>query len=143
MVAHELKQILHVEDNPGDVLITQEAFSLAGIPAKFSIASTGDEAVDFLKRRGPYADAVRPDLVILDLNLPVRSGQEILDDMRTDPELSGLIVAVLTSSPTDTDVCSRYDRHMCHYFQKSATFDGLVTVVKRIEEFWRASRSPA
>ena len=134
-------QILHVEDNPGDVLMTREALDVAGIPASVRIVTTGDEALDFLRRRGPYTREARPDLVILDLNLPVRSGKELLADMGNDPELCGIIVAILTSSPNDADVCSCYDKTLCRYFQKRSTFEGLVEVVKEIDAFWKlASR---
>ena len=144
MNALELKQILHVEDNPGDAVMTQEAFDFAGVEAAIAVAATGDEAINFLKRRGRFANAKRPDLVILDLNLPVRSGQEILADISSDSELRGLPVAILTSSPNDADVCSCYDRALCRYFQKSPTFEGLVTVVRQIDAFWRlASGRPS
>lgn len=129
----ELRRILHVEDNPGDVLMTQEAFASAGIRARLRIATTGEEAMAFLRQHGP---AERPDLVILDLNLPVRSGQEVLSDMAGDPELRSIVVAILTSSPNDADVCARYERRLCRYFQKSPTFEGLVEIVKGISRFW-------
>ncbi len=140
MSTDQLRHILHVEDNAGDVLMTREAFGIAGIEASISVVTNGEEAIDFLKHRRQFAQAPPPDLVVLDLNLPVRSGLEVLDDIGHDPELHDAVVAVLTSSPTDTAVCSRYGDLACRYFQKSSTFEGLVDVARQIHEFWRLSR---
>lgn len=128
--------ILMVEDNPGDVRLTREAFDQAAIDFAIHVVTDGDAALDFLFQRGAHTDAPRPDLVLLDLNLPRLNGQEVLKSMRDDPELKRIPVIVLTSSDDEDDVLRSYQLQANAYLKKPvdpAKFDELV---RFLEEFW-------
>jgi CheY-like chemotaxis protein len=129
-------EILLVEDNPADVRLTQEAFRDGKIHNKLVVAKDGVEAMDFLRRRGKHADAVRPDLVLLDLNLPRKDGREVLAEVKADPVLMRIPVVVLTTSRAEMDVLKTYDLHANCYVVKPVDFDQFIHVVQSIENFW-------
>lgn len=129
-------EILLVEDNPGDVRLTREALREGDLSHRLSVTSDGMEALDFLHRRGKHEDAVRPDLIVLDLNLPKMDGREVLEEIKVDPGLRSIPVIVLTSSRADVDIRRAYDLHANCYIAKPVDLDRFVHVVRLIEEFW-------
>lgn len=139
MTASKLPGILIVEDNPADVRLTQEAFREGKIHNTLSVARDGVEAIDYLHRRGRFPDAPRPDLILLDLNLPRKNGREVLADIKADPSLMRIPVVILTTSRAETDVLKTYDLHANCYVVKPADLDEFIDVVKSIEHFWLKS----
>jgi two-component system, chemotaxis family, response regulator Rcp1 len=131
-------EILMIEDNEGDVFLTREAFKSAKIANSLSIVRNGTEAMEFLHRKGKYADAVFPDLILLDLNLPGMDGREILAKIREDPALTMIPVVVLTSSKAEQDIVKAYKLHANCYIVKPVDFECLMEVVAAIESFWLA-----
>ena len=129
-------EILLVEDNPGDVRLTQEALKEHKIVNHLYLAKDGVEAIDFLRREGEYADAVRPDLILLDLNLPKKDGREVLMEIKKDEELRRIPVVVLTTSRAEEDIIRTYDCHANCYITKPVDFEQFINVVKSIEDFW-------
>lgn len=129
-------EILLVEDNPGDVLLTKEAFSEAKIWNNIHVARDGEEALDYLYNEGEFADAVRPDLILLDLNLPKIDGREVLDKVKSHDILKRIPVVVLTSSKAEQDVIKTYDLHANSYVLKPLDLDQFVKVVNAVENFW-------
>ena len=129
-------EILLVEDNPGDVVLTRQALAAARIANRLSVVNDGDAAIDFLRRRGEHADVPRPDIVLLDLNLPRRGGLEVLAEIKDDPELRRIPVVVLTTSSADRDVLEAYDRHVNSYVTKPMDIDDFLRVVRTFEDFW-------
>lgn len=132
----DLLQILLVEDSLPDIELTLEALESAKMANQVVVVRDGQEAVDYLHRRGAHADAVRPDLVILDLNLPKRSGQEVLADVKADPDLRRIPVAVLTTSAAEADVVRTYDLGANCYLTKPVDVEQFLNVVQSIEDFW-------
>jgi CheY-like chemotaxis protein len=132
----QIAEILLVEDDPGDVLITREALTQSKLVNNLHHVSDGDEALDFLFRRGRYTDAERPDLILLDLNLPRRDGREVLDEIKASPELRRIPVVVLTTSRAEEDVLRSYDLHANAYVNKPVDFDQFVRVVRQIDDFF-------
>ena len=129
-------QVLIVEDNPGDVALAKAAMREADLPLDLHVATDGEEAMRFLFRQGDYADAPRPDLVLLDLNMPKKNGMEVLDEMKADDELRQIPVVVFTSSSAREDVEGAYDRYANCYITKPSDLDELMAVVQSIEAFW-------
>jgi two-component system, chemotaxis family, response regulator Rcp1 len=129
-------QILMVEDNDGDVFLTTTAFQAATIANQVNVVQDGVEALEYLRREGRYAEAPRPDLILLDLNLPRKDGRQVLEEIKPDPDLRTIPVVVLTSSNAEKDVAQCYDRHANCYIVKPADFQGLIEIVKSIERFW-------
>jgi DNA-binding response OmpR family regulator len=129
-------EILMIEDNEGDVFMTTEAFKEAKIANNLSVARDGNEAMDILHREGKFAAAARPDLILLDLNLPGRDGRQILADIRSDPKLATIPVVILTSSKAEKDIVQSYELHANCYIVKPVNFDALLQVVRAIESFW-------
>jgi len=129
-------EILLVEDNPGDVRLTQEALRDAKVQNHMSVASDGDQALAFLRREGEHGDAPRPDLILLDLKLPRRSGREVLAIIKDDPDLRCIPVVILTSSSAHEDILKSYDHHANCYITKPVDFDQFMRVVRSIEDFW-------
>ncbi len=129
-------EILLVEDNPGDVRLTQEALNDGKVRNNMHVAEDGVEAVAFLRREGKYADAPRPDLILLDLNLPKKDGREVLADIKTDDDLKRIPVVVLTTSKAEQDIFRAYDQHANCYITKPVDLDQFITIVKGIEDFW-------
>ena len=129
-------EILLVEDNPGDARLTREAFSQGTVATSIHHARDGEQAIAFLRRQGGYSDARTPDIVILDLNLPRRSGREVLEDMKSDPALRQIPVIVLTSSQAQEDVLHSYRLHANCFITKPGDLETLIHVAQSIEQFW-------
>jgi CheY-like chemotaxis protein len=129
-------EILMVEDNPGDVRLTREALKEARIRNRLHAVSDGVEALAFLRRQGKYADAPRPRLVLLDLNLPRKSGRETLAEMKADPGLRRIPVVILTTSTDEQDILQSYDLHANCFITKPVDLDQFLIVVRSIEGFW-------
>lgn len=128
--------VLLVEDDPGDVLIAQEALRAGELSTQMHVVGDGVEALDYLHRAGAYASAERPDLILLDLNLPRLSGHEVLAEIKGDPQLRSIPVVVLTTSIADEDVAKSYDLHANVYVVKPTDFDRFTEVVRQIDEFF-------
>ena len=129
-------EILLVEDNPGDVRLTQETLKDSKLLNRISVAADGVEAMAFLRREGQYVKATCPDLILLDLNLPKKDGREVLAEIKTDEQLRRIPVVVLTTSSTEQDILKTYDLHANCYITKPVNLDQFIAVVKAIEEFW-------
>ena len=129
-------EILLVEDNPGDVRLTQEALREGKVKNNLHIARDGVEALAFLRREGVHKDAARPDLVLLDLNLPRKDGREVLAEIKADPKLKMLPVVVLTTSSAENDIVNTYSLHANCYITKPVDLEQFVKVVKSIDDFW-------
>lgn len=129
-------EILLVEDNAGDVRLTQEALEEARVPNRLHVAQDGIAAVQFLKKQKPFAGVPEPDLVLLDLNIPKRSGFEVLDQIKSDPYLRHIPVIVLTSSSAEGDVLRSYQSYANSYVTKPADLEQYFKVVEIIDEFW-------
>jgi CheY-like chemotaxis protein len=129
-------EILLVEDNPGDVRLTQEAFRDGRINNTLHVVTDGKEALDFLYHRGEYSDAPCPNIVLLDLNLPRMDGHEVLAEIRNDPELNHVPVIILTSSEAQEDVVQSYELQSNAYLTKPVAPDEFVDLVRTFEEFW-------
>jgi CheY-like chemotaxis protein len=129
-------EILLVEDDPGDVLITREAIESSKVANRLSVVSNGEEALQFLRREEPFADAPRPGLLLLDLNLPRLDGREVLARMKADPDLRRIPVVVLTTSSSDEDIVRSYDLHANAYVTKPVDFDQFMSVVRQIDQFF-------
>ena len=129
-------EILLVEDNPGDVRLTIEALKEGKVANKINVAVDGVEALAFLRREGKYENAPKPDLILLDLNLPKKNGREVLADIKTNPHLKCIPVVVLTSSQAEKDIVTTYNLHANCYITKPVDFDQFIRVVKSIENFW-------
>jgi len=125
-----------VEDNLGDVRLTLEAFKEEKIRNHLSVAGDGVEALTFLRREGPYANAPRPDFILLDLNLPKKDGHEVLAEIKGEEDLKGIPVVVLTTSNAEKDILKIYDLHANCYITKPVDLEQFITVVKFIEDFW-------
>lgn len=129
-------EILLVEDNPGDVRLTQEAFNEGRLRNNLSVVGDGVEAMAFLRREGEYAVSPRPDIILLDLNLPKKDGREVLAELKQDPQLRRIPVIVLTTSRAEQDVLKVYNLHANCYVTKPVDLDEFISVVKEIEDFW-------
>lgn len=129
-------EILLVEDNPGDVRLTQEALKEGKVRNRLHVVGDGVEAMAFLRHEGRYADAVRPDLVLLDLNLPRKDGREVLAEIKQDDALKLIPVVVLTTSSAEEDVLRSYNLHANCYIVKPVDLDQFCRAVKSIDEFW-------
>ncbi len=132
--------LLVVEDNPADVLLLSEAIEHSGSDVRVHVVEDGSEATDFLARRGSHLEAPRPDLILLDLNLPIKSGREVLAEISADPVLKDIPVAVLTTSRTESDVCDGHTAGRCRYLVKTGDFNELVEIVRQLERFARSVR---
>jgi CheY-like chemotaxis protein len=129
-------EVLLVEDDPGDVLMTQEAFEDHKVRNNLTVVSDGAEALSYLRREGKYQDAVRPDLILLDLNLPRRDGREVLAEIKKDDVLGRIPVVVLTTSAADEDILRSYELHANAYVTKPVDFDRFIQVIRQIDEFF-------
>ena len=129
-------EILLVDDDPGDTLITTEALQHSKVTNNLHTVANGEEALAFLRREGDYSDAVRPDLVLLDLNLPRRDGREVLAEVKGDDDLRRIPVVVLTTSAAEEDIIRSYDLHANAYVTKPVDFDRFVEVVRSIDDFY-------
>jgi two-component system, chemotaxis family, response regulator Rcp1 len=129
-------EVLLVEDNPGDVRLTREALEEAKVLNNLNVAVDGVEAMAYLRREGPYADATRPDLIFLDLNLPKKDGREVLAEIKADEQLRRIPVVILTTSAAEQDIVRSYNLHANCYVTKPVDLDQFLTVVKSVEDFW-------
>jgi chemotaxis family two-component system response regulator Rcp1 len=129
-------EVLLVEDSPGDVRLTREAFKDAKVHINLHVASDGAKAMAFLKREGEYASALRPDLILLDLNLPKKDGREVLEEIKQNPALKTIPVVILTTSSSEADILRSYQLHANCYITKPVGLEGFLTVVKSIDSFW-------
>jgi two-component system, chemotaxis family, response regulator Rcp1 len=128
--------ILLVEDNPGDVELTREALLGAKAANRLHVVDDGVEAVDFLFRRGKFEDAPRPDIILLDLNLPNKDGRQVLSEIKADTDLAQIPVIVLTTSQAQEDILRAYQLHANCYIAKPLDFNQFLRIVSTIEEFW-------
>ena len=129
-------EILLVEDNPGDVRLIIEAMIEAKLDNRFHVVEDGVEAMQFLRREGRFGDAPRPDLILLDLNLPKKDGRSVLAEVKTDPDLRRIPVVVLTTSRSEEDVLQAYDMHANAYVTKPVNLEKFMRIVALIDEFW-------
>ncbi len=129
-------EILLVEDNPADVRLTREALKETKLSNNLSVVMDGEAALCFLRRQGEYAAVPRPDLVLLDLNLPKKSGREVLAEIKADPRLRRIPVAILTMSDAEEDIVKSYDLHANCYIRKPLDIEQFTTVVRSVENFW-------
>jgi chemotaxis family two-component system response regulator Rcp1 len=129
-------EVLLVEDSPGDVRLTREAFKDAKVHINLHVASDGTEAMAFLGRVGEHANVPRPDLILLDLNLPKKDGREVLAEIKESPTLKSIPVVILTTSASDTDILRSYRLHANCYITKPVDLDGFLNVIKSIDSFW-------
>jgi len=131
-------ELLLVEDNPGDVRLTIEALKEGRVINNLTVVKDGEEAIAVLRRRGQYADATRPDLILLDLNLPRKSGLEVLAEIKEDPDLKQIPVVVLTTSQAEQDILRTYQLHANCYIVKPVDLNQFMAVVQAIKSFWLA-----
>ena len=129
-------EILLVEDNPGDARLTQEAMRAAKMTNVLHVVEDGEQAMEFLRRRSRFKDAPRPDLILLDLNLPKKDGRSVLAEVKTDPDLRRIPVVVLTTSRSEEDVMQAYDMHANAYVTKPVNLEQFMRIVGLIDEFW-------
>jgi two-component system, chemotaxis family, response regulator Rcp1 len=129
-------QVLLVEDNPGDVRLTKEALKEGKLLNQLTVVGDGVEALSFLRQEGKYADALQPELILLDLNLPKKDGREVLAEIKADSKLRRIPVVVLTTSSAEEDILKIYDLHANCYITKPVDLEQFMGVVKSIEDFW-------
>ncbi len=130
------KIIFLVEDNKADIRLIQEALKTSSLPHQVVTVRDGIDAMAYLRQEGEYADALRPDLILLDLNLPRKDGREVLAEIKADPKLKRIPVVVLTTSKNEDDIYNSYDLHVNCYITKSRNLTQLFQIVKGIEQFW-------
>lgn len=128
--------VLLVEDDPGDVVMTREALAESQVSTRLHVASNGEDALRFLRREAPHEDAPRPGLVLLDLNLPRVGGREVLAEVKGDPDLRRIPVVVLTTSQSEEDILSSYDLHANAFVTKPVDFDRFLEVVRQVDEVY-------
>lgn len=136
MTGNPTVEILLVEDSEPDILLTQEAFEETSVNHRLHVARDGEEAMRFLRRTGEYASAPRPDVVLLDINMPRKNGLEVLQELKSDPQLTSIPVLMLTTSQSEEDVRSSYTRHASGYVIKPVGFENFLTAIKAFENFW-------
>jgi CheY-like chemotaxis protein len=129
-------RILLVEDNPGDIRLTQEALKESHVEITLDVVSDGEQAVDFLMQRNKYVDTVRPNIILLDLNLPKKNGIDVLKEIKAHDLLKRIPVIVLTTSDAEHDISKAYDLHANCYILKPVDFDDFANVIKLIETYW-------
>ena len=129
-------EVLLVDDDPGDVLMTREAFEEHKVRNRLNVVSDGADALAYVRREGEFAAATRPDLILLDLNLPKRDGREVLREMKAVPDLREIPIVVLTTSSAESDVLASYQLHANAYVTKPVDFDRFISVVKQIDDFF-------
>ncbi len=134
-----MAEILLIEDNPGDVLLTREAFKECGHNHSITAVKDGVEGLKYLKKEDPYSGAVTPDLVLLDLNLPRKDGRELLKDMKSDEDLRTIPVIILSTSKNELDIEKCYELDVNCYITKPVELDNFIEVIKSIEQYWMKS----
>jgi CheY-like chemotaxis protein len=128
--------ILLVEDNEGDVLLTLEAFEECKLETEISVAKNGQEALDFLFKKGAYTNAKKPDLILLDINIPIFSGHEVLERIKSDPDLKKIPVIMLSTSTHQKDLDKAYKNHCNSYVKKPIDIEEFLTAILKIQDFW-------
>ena len=128
--------ILLVEDNPGDVRLTQEAFRESKLTIRLNVVMDGEDALNYLFRRPPYENATRPDMILLDLNIPKKDGREVLEEIKQDESLRYVPVIILTTSNAEQDIVKTYNLKVNAYINKPVDFDRFFDIVQKIETFW-------
>jgi chemotaxis family two-component system response regulator Rcp1 len=131
-----LIQILLVEDSPADVELTRQALLEAKVANEVHVVGDGDAAMEFVRRSGAHPDAPRPDLILLDLNLPKKDGREVLLEIKSDPALARIPVVVLTTSAADQDIVAAYDHHVNSYIRKPIRLDDFIQMMRSIDNYW-------
>ena len=129
-------EILLIEDSPGDARLTREALRDSKFQNNLNVVEDGVQALSYLRREDGYETATRPDIILLDLNLPRKGGREVLEEIKADPDLKRIPVVILTTSDDDADVLTSYDLHANCYITKPVDLSRFVTIVKSIESFW-------
>ncbi len=129
-------EILMIEDNPSDVRLTKEAFKDAKVRNRMHVAVDGEDAMVFLRREGRHSEAPRPDLILLDLNLPKKNGREVLAEIKADSELKRIPVVILTTSDDERDIMTAYDLHVNAYVKKPVDLEQFIKIVEAVEDFW-------
>lgn len=129
-------QILMAEDNPDDVFLTKEALRETKLHVNLSVVDNGVKAMQFLRREGPYADAPRPDLILLDLNMPIKDGREVLTEIKADDDLKSIPVVILTTSQAEEDILRAYRLHANCYVTKPIDFEQFLKLIQTLEDFW-------
>ena len=129
-------EILLVEDNPGDVRLTVEALKEGKVLNNLNVVKDGVEAIEYVRQEGEYSNKSRPDLILLDLNLPKKDGREVLAEIKADPDLRRIPVVILTTSKAEQDIVRTYDLHANCYITKPVNLNKFIKVIKSIEEFW-------
>lgn len=129
-------EVLLVEDDPGDILLIREAFEFNKVHNTLNVVSDGEQALDYLRGVGDYAGRIRPDLVLLDLNLPRKDGREVLAEVKSDPDLRTIPIVVLTTSEAEEDVLKSYQLHANAYVTKPVDFERFVSIVRQIDDFF-------
>ncbi|RIH88069.1 Response regulator rcp1 [Calidithermus terrae] len=138
IVKSAMIEILLVEDNPGDVELTREALAEAKVRNRLHVVGDGVEALNFLRGKGAYAQAPRPDIILLDLNLPKKGGLEVLTELKSDPALKEIPVVILTTSQAEEDIVRSYQQYANCYISKPVDFEAFMQVVRSLEDFWLA-----
>lgn len=134
--SNKIAKILLVEDNEGDILLTKEAFETCKIKTQISVAKNGQEALDYLFKKGKFIDAEQPDIILLDINLPLINGQEVLRQIKSSQELKKIPVIMLSTSSNQKDINQAYDNHSNSYVQKPLEIEEFFKAILKIEEFW-------
>ena len=129
-------EILLVEDSEPDILLTEEAFSEARVPNRLHIVRDGEEALQFLRREGEHAQAPRPDVILMDINMPRKNGLEVLEEIKADADLRSIPVLILTTSQAEDDVRRSYSGHASSYVVKPVGFENFLQAIRAFEEFW-------
>jgi two-component system response regulator len=136
LIAEKIVKILLVEDNPGDVRLTQESLEESNIPNSMNVVNDGVEAIKYLRNENKYTAAERPDIIFLDINLPKKNGLEVLAEIKKDPQLKRIPVIILTTSRAEQDIINAYNLHANCYIIKPLSFEGFLDVIKAIKIFW-------
>ena len=135
-LAGEPIRILLVEDNPGDARLTMEALRDAKVRNSVAVVEDGEEAMAYLRRQGRHAEALRPDIILLDLNLPKKDGREVLAEVKADPDLKRIPIVIMTTSTAEEDILRSYNLHANCYVTKPVDFDQFIKVVRALDDFW-------
>jgi CheY-like chemotaxis protein len=129
-------EVLLVEDDPGDILLIREAFEFNKVHNNLNVVNDGEQALEYLRNEGEYADQLRPDLVLLDLNLPRKDGREVLAEVKSDERLRAIPIVVLTTSEAEEDVLKSYQLHANAYVTKPVDFERFISIVRQIDDFF-------
>jgi CheY-like chemotaxis protein len=135
--ALQVIDVLLVEDDPGDVLLTTEAFELSPVPSTLHVVGDGEQAIQFLRQASQFADAPRPGLILLDLNLPLRNGLEVLAEVKADPDLLMIPVVIFSTSQAETDIRASYQLHANAYISKPVSLDLFTEAIRQVDDFFR------